>query len=103
MTSPRPRSRGATNKMAVAPFDVRVLDTGDVESLRDMLSMFGRAFAEPATYAERQPDDPYLRSLLANNTFIALVAVAGGKVIGGIAAYVLQKFEQARSELYIYD
>lgn len=68
-----------------------------------MLSMFGRAFAEPATYVAHQPEDPYLRNLLASNTFIAIVAVAGGKVIGGIAAYVLEKFEQARSELYIYD
>jgi len=84
-------------------FNVRVLDAGDVVSFRDMLSMFGRAFGESATYAERQPDDPYLRSLLASNTFIAVAAVAGSKVIGGIAAYVLHKFEQARSELYIYD
>ena len=84
-------------------FDVRVLNAGDVVWLRDMLFMFGRAFGEPATYAERQPDDSYLRELLASNTFIALAAVADGRVIGGIAAYVLQKFEQARSELYIYD
>jgi aminoglycoside 3-N-acetyltransferase I len=84
-------------------FDVRVLDAGDIVLLRDMLSMFGRAFGAPATYAERQPDDSYLRSLLASDTFIAVAAVADGKVIGGIAAYVLHKFEQARSELYIYD
>ncbi len=85
------------------PFDVLVLDAGDVASLRGMLSMFGRAFGEPARYDERQPDDPYLRDLLASNTFIAVAAVAGRRVIGGIAAYVLHKFEQARSELYIYD
>jgi aminoglycoside 3-N-acetyltransferase I len=84
-------------------FNVRALDAGDVVLLRDMLSMFGGAFDEPATYTERQPDDPYLRNLLASNTFIAVAALADGKVIGGIAAYVLQKFEQARSELYIYD
>jgi aminoglycoside 3-N-acetyltransferase I len=71
--------------------------------LREMLSMFGRVFGDPATYAERQPDDAYLRSLLASDTFIAVAAVVGDKVIGGIAAYVLHKFEQARSELYIYD
>jgi aminoglycoside 3-N-acetyltransferase I len=84
-------------------FDVRVLDAADVAFLRDMLFMFGRAFGEPANYAERQPDDPYLRSLLASDTFIAVAAVADSEVIGGIAAYVLRKFEQARSELYIYD
>ena len=32
-----------------------------------------------------------------------MAASCDGKVIGGLAAYVLPKFEQARSELYIYD
>ncbi len=84
-------------------FEVCVLGTEDVTTLREMLSMFGRAFGEAATYTERQPDNLYLQSLLASSTFVAVAAVAGGHVIGGIAAYVLPKFEQARSELYIYD
>src|SRR5688572_11612331 len=93
----------SSNSGSLRTFDVRVLHAGDVASLREMLSMFGRAFGDPVAYAERQPDDAYLRSLLASDTFIAVAAVVGGKVIGGIAAYVLHKFEQARSELYIYD
>lgn len=36
-------------------------------------------------------------------TFIALSAFDGERVVGGLAAYVLQKFEQERSEVYIYD
>jgi aminoglycoside 3-N-acetyltransferase I len=34
---------------------------------------------------------------------IALVALAAGKVSGGLVAYELDKFEQARREIYIYD
>ena len=34
---------------------------------------------------------------------IALAALAGDEVIGGLVAYELRKFERARSELYIYD
>ena len=68
-----------------------------------MLTMFGRAFAEMETYTARQPGDDYLEGLLASSTFISLAAVADGRVIGGIAAYVLPKFEQVRSEIYIYD
>jgi aminoglycoside 3-N-acetyltransferase I len=83
--------------------DVRVLRSGEAASLRSMLSMFGRAFGDMATYATRQPDDEYLERLLASSTFIGLAAFAEGEVIGGIAAYVLPKFEQARFELYIYD
>jgi len=86
-----------------ASFDVRVLRPGSAGALRDMLTMFGRAFAEMETYTARQPADDYLEGLLASSTFISLAAVADGRVIGGIAAYVLPKFEQVRSEIYIYD
>jgi aminoglycoside 3-N-acetyltransferase I len=85
------------------PFDVRVLGAKDTASMRAMLSMFGKAFAEAATYTAQQPDDAYLGRLLSSSTFVAVAALSGGEVIGGIAAYVLPKFEQARSELYIYD
>ena len=34
---------------------------------------------------------------------LALAAFDGERVIGGLAAYVLEKFEQERSEVYIYD
>jgi aminoglycoside 3-N-acetyltransferase I len=84
-------------------FDVKVLRAGSEASLRAMLSMFGETFADVATYTARQPDDDYLEQLLASSTFISLAAFADGHVIGGIAAYVLPKFEQPRSEVYIYD
>ena len=35
--------------------------------------------------------------------YVAIAAFAGDAVVGGLAGYVLPKFEQARSELYIYD
>ncbi len=68
-----------------------------------MLTMFGHAFGDVPTYEAQQPDDAYLEHLLASPTFVAIAAVAGGEVVGGLAGYVLPKFEQARSELYIYD
>lgn len=85
------------------PFEVRVLASGDAASLRAMLAMFGAAFGEVATYTAHQPDDTYLEALLARDTFVAIAAFAGGDVVGGVAGYVLPKFEQARTELYLYD
>jgi aminoglycoside 3-N-acetyltransferase I len=41
--------------------------------------------------------------LLAKPHVIPLVAVEGGAVIGALVAYELEKLEQARSEIYIYD
>ena len=86
-----------------APVTVRVLGRGDVSTLRSMLAMFGHAFDDVATYTAEQPDDEYLQGLLESQTFVAIVALAGTEVIGGLAGYVLPKFEQVRSEFYIYD
>jgi ribosomal protein S18 acetylase RimI-like enzyme len=41
--------------------------------------------------------------LLASEQFIAIAALDGALVVGGLAGYVLPKFEQPRSEFYIYD
>ena len=85
------------------PIEVRTLGQPDVPALREMLSMFGRAFEDLPTYTANQPDDPYLQSLLSSSTFVAIAALEGTAVVGGLIGYVLPKFEQARSELYIYD
>jgi ribosomal protein S18 acetylase RimI-like enzyme len=65
--------------------------------------MFGEAFSEIKTYSGAQPSADYLARLLGSDTFIALAAIEGDRVIGGLVAYVLPKFEQERSEIYIYD
>ena len=68
-----------------------------------LLTMFGEAFEEVETYGAARPDAAYLERLLGGDTFIALAAVKGEEVVGGIAAYELPKYEQERSELYLYD
>jgi aminoglycoside 3-N-acetyltransferase I len=82
---------------------VQVLGTGDIAPLRRMLTMFGRAFEDDATYSGQPPSDAYLGALLASPGFIAVAAFDGDEVVGGITAYVLPKPERARSELYLYD
>ncbi len=80
--------------------DVRTLRPTDFDAIRGMLAMFADAFADPAAYLHRQPDDAYLARLLGAETFVAF---AGERVVGGLTAYVLPKFEQARAEVYLYD
>jgi aminoglycoside 3-N-acetyltransferase I len=46
---------------------------------------------------------PPIRRWLASPNAIALAAVADGRVVGGLAAYVLDKFEQERSEVLRQD
>ena len=71
--------------------------------MHGLLTMFGKAFDDPQSYHSNRPDAAYTRELLSRDTFIALAALAGDEVVGGLAAYELAKFEQPRSEIYIYD
>jgi aminoglycoside 3-N-acetyltransferase I len=82
---------------------LRLLEPGDVALMAAMSAMFGEAFSEVDTYVRARPSAAYLRRLLASDTFIALAALKSDAVVGGIAAYELRKFEQERSEIYIYD
>jgi len=77
--------------------------TAQVDTLKQLLRVFGEAFDEIETYQDSIPSDEYLYALLNSDNFIALVAAVDDKIVGGLAAYVLKKFEQERSEIYIYD
>lgn len=89
--------------MSTVQTALRRLGPGDVPLLRKLNALFGRAFADPATYGAEPPDDAYLEGLLAKDHIVVLVALADGKVLGGLVAYELDKFERARRELYIFD
>ena len=88
---------------ATAPFSIQQLTSKDVTLMEAMLTMFGEAFDQKETYGKARPSRSYLARLLTNDYFIALAALKHGAVVGGIAAYELLKFEQERSEIYIYD
>src|SRR5687768_266472 len=82
---------------------VHALRASDLQRMRQTLTLFGEVFDDRATYCGNPPDDAYLADLLGDDNFIALAALDGGDVVGGLAGYVLRKFEQRRSEFYIYD
>lgn len=85
------------------PFSIRRLTRHDVALMEALLTTFGEAFEDAETYGAAQPSTAYLERLLGGDHFIALAAVKNGAVVGGLAAYELQKFEQERAEIYIYD
>lgn len=84
-------------------FSLRRLKPGDVALFRGLNAMFGRAFDDAEQYASSPPSDAYLEALLEKDHVIPLVALSDGDVIGGLVAYELDKFEQQRREIYIYD
>jgi aminoglycoside 3-N-acetyltransferase I len=84
-------------------FDYRRLRAQDLGSMRELNALFSDVFADPDSYAAHPPSDAYLADLLDKEHVVALAALAGSRVIGGLVAYELDKFEQARREIYIYD
>lgn len=83
--------------------DIRPLAPTDLAVFDKLLDLFAEAFDDPESYSTARPGRAYAERLLARDSFIALAAFDGEAVVGGLAAYVLDKFEQERSEVYIYD
>jgi aminoglycoside 3-N-acetyltransferase I len=84
-------------------YSYKKLESADVVAFKNLLKVFGEAFKEPHTYQDAVPSGAYLEKMLAGENFIVVVASSGKEVVGGLAAYVLEKFERERKEIYIYD
>ncbi|MBX4205431.1 MAG: AAC(3)-I family aminoglycoside N-acetyltransferase [Candidatus Doudnabacteria bacterium] len=89
--------------MGKIEYTYKQLTVSDLEFFKQLLRVFGEAFEDVPTYQDHLPSDEYLVNLLGKPHFIALIALQGQEVVGGLAAYVLEKFEQDRKEIYIYD
>jgi aminoglycoside 3-N-acetyltransferase I len=82
---------------------VHCLHATDLPLMDSLLSVFGDAFEDVDRYGAKRPSADYMRALLNRDYFIALAAMDGDQVVGGLTAYELVKFEQEHSEIYIYD
>lgn len=96
-------SRPHLRTMSASSNTIRRLGPADVPLLRKLNVLFGEAFGDEDTYTGAPPDDAYLKALLAKQHVIAVAALAGDEVLGGLVAYELDKFERMRREVYIYD
>src|SRR4051812_36092304 len=96
-------SMGSESRPLPMKYTCRHLSPSDVPVLKSLLRVFGEAFEDMATYQGAVPDEGYLQKLLARSHFIVIAAMRGAEVVGGLAAYELEKFEQDRREIYIYD
>jgi aminoglycoside 3-N-acetyltransferase I len=85
------------------PYTYKQLSSDDVSLLKDLLRVFGDAFNDADAYQSSVPSDAYLKSTLSKPHVIIVAALDDNEVVGGLAAYELDKFEQDRREIYIYD
>ncbi|NRA65696.1 MAG: AAC(3)-I family aminoglycoside N-acetyltransferase [Pseudobacteriovorax sp.] len=85
------------------PNGIHRLEESDLTVYRNLMELFAVEFEENDTYQGAKPSDSYVRSLLRNDDIIFLTECKESVVTGGLVAYILKKFEQQRSEIYIYD
>lgn len=85
------------------PMEIVQLKESDIHSFRALMELFYDAFKRDQNYCKNPPTTDYVKSLLNNPNVIHLIAKDKEEVIGGLVAYILPKFEQERSEVYIYD
>ena len=73
--------------------------------MKALLRLFGEVFDDPDTLSEAPSQaTPICSSACATRRSSPwLRSIETGATIGGLAAYELKKFEQERSEVYIYD
>lgn len=79
------------------------LAAGDISSLREINELFADVFEDADNYAANKPSDEYMQTFLANEENIVIAASYDGQIVGGLVAYTLNKFEQQRKEVYLYD
>lgn len=84
-------------------YTVHRLAAGDIALFRALNALFGKAFEDDESYIAKPPSDAYAAKVLSKEGIVALVALSDEEVIGGLVAYELDKLEQERSEIYIYD
>ena len=84
-------------------YTFRRLGPDDADSLAALMRVFGAAFGEPATYGQKPLSAAYVRQQLGKEHVIAVVGETQGEVVGGLVAYVLDKLEDERREVYLYD
>jgi aminoglycoside 3-N-acetyltransferase I len=84
-------------------YSIRRLSKNDLDTMRSLNVLFGDVFKDPESYHDHKPSDDYLRDFLDDERNIAVVALQDDKVVGGLVAYILDKFEKQRREVYLYD
>ena len=87
----------------IMKYSLQRLGENDLVLMRDLNRLFGDVFEDRKTYSDKIPSDEYIISFLANKNHIVFVATIDNKVIGGLVAYTLTKFEMDRKEVYLYD
>src|SRR5690554_51064 len=79
---------------------MEILAVKNIDDFIELLMVYVKVF-EMKNF--KLPDTNYLKNLLAQDYFIAVVAKENNKIVGGLTIYVLQQYYSTQPLAYIYD
>lgn len=79
---------------------IKKITRQDLDHFSKLISIFENVF-EWSNF--QTPNPVYLKKLLGNNHFIVLIAVNENIVVGGLTAYILDRYDSDKPSAYIYD
>src|SRR6185295_14764739 len=79
---------------------IRHLTKADLSKFISLIKLFNMVFEEDHPTIGNEAN---LLRLLSNDGFVAMVALAENKVVGGLTAYELPMYYSDRSEIFLYD
>ena len=79
--------------------EIKQLTKQDLSEFTSLVDLFNTVFEEESKIGSKAN----LLKLLNNKSFIALVALAENKVVGGLTAYELPMYYSDSSEIFLYD
>jgi aminoglycoside 3-N-acetyltransferase I len=80
--------------------EIKIIKPDELDQLLDLISVFEDVF-EMKPF--KRPNETYLKGLLNQDHFFAVVARTDSKIIGGLTVYVLDQYYAEKPLAYIYD
>jgi len=81
------------------PIEIKRLTQENISEFTSLIHLFNTVFEEESKIGSEANS----LNLLNNGAFVALVAVDGHKVVGGLTAYELPVYYSDNSEIFLYD
>ncbi len=85
---------------SAARFEIKRLTQVDLAVFQSLVELFNTVFEEDEAGMASEKN---LTRLLSDAGFIALAAVVGDEVVGGLTAFELPLYTADRSEIFVYD
>lgn len=80
--------------------EISKINSTNIDDFIDLIKLFKDVFESDNSTI---PESKHLQKLLDDFDFIAFVAKANKKVVGGLTAYVLHRYDSEKPSAYIYD